>query len=127
VFFVNCHIGITDEELHPRKAQLLPSEKILLATTDRAGNLTVYLEHLAAIEGALAHGGRGKRLNRDKIGEFVLAFDESKHMLGVVATEKVCSSEILLEVPDGDSTSLYYISLFMMTLEVSRPAAVRST
>ncbi|KAG2340542.1 hypothetical protein BDR05DRAFT_937722 [Suillus weaverae] len=71
------------------RAQLLPGEKILLATTDRVGNLTVYLEHLTAIEGALAHGGRGKRLNRDKIGEFVLAFDESKHMLSVVATEKL--------------------------------------
>ncbi|KIK47713.1 hypothetical protein CY34DRAFT_8765 [Suillus luteus UH-Slu-Lm8-n1] len=71
------------------KAQLLPSEKILLATTDRVGNLTVYLEYLTAIDNALAHGGRGKRLNRDKIGEFVLAFDESKHMLGVVATEKL--------------------------------------
>lgn len=90
----------TDGERHLRKAQLLPSEKILLATTDRVGNLTVYLEHLTAIDNALAHGGRGKRLNRDKIGEFVLAFDESKLMLGVVATEKVRSTGILLEEPD---------------------------
>ncbi|KAG2136636.1 hypothetical protein DEU56DRAFT_857679 [Suillus clintonianus] len=71
------------------RAQLLPGEKIFLATTDRSGNLTVYLEHLTAIEGALAHGGRGKKLNRDKIGEFVLAFDESKRVLSVVATEKL--------------------------------------
>jgi hypothetical protein len=116
----------TDEERHPRKAQLLPNEKILLATTDRVGNLTVYLEHLTAIDNALAHGGRGKRLNRDKIGEFVLAFDESKHMLGVVATEKVRSTGILLEEPDGHAPSFCYISLFMMTREVSRLVALRS-
>ena len=68
----------------------------MFATTDRFGNLTVYLEHLTAIEGALAHGGRGKKLNRDKIGEFVLAFDESKRVLSVVATEKVCSTKDLM-------------------------------
>ncbi|KAG2051772.1 hypothetical protein BDR06DRAFT_958570 [Suillus hirtellus] len=71
------------------RAQLLPGEKILLATTDGFGSLTVYLEHLTAIEGALVHGGRGKKLHSNKIGEFVLAFDESKHMLSVVATEKL--------------------------------------
>ncbi|KAG1768958.1 hypothetical protein EDD22DRAFT_843764 [Suillus occidentalis] len=89
-----------------RKAQLLPSEKILLATTDRVGNLTVYLEHLTAIDNALAHGGRGKRLNRDKIGEFVLAFDESKHMLGVVATEKASGSAINLTQWYTEGTSI---------------------
>ncbi|KAG2076123.1 hypothetical protein BDR04DRAFT_1003889 [Suillus decipiens] len=71
------------------RAQLLPGEKILLATTDQFGNLTVYLEHLTAIEGALVHGGRGKKLNSDKTGKFVLAFDESKRVLSVVATEKL--------------------------------------
>ncbi|KAG1731285.1 hypothetical protein EDB19DRAFT_1881018 [Suillus lakei] len=71
------------------RAQLLPGEKILLATTDRSGNMTVYLERVTAIDGALAHGGRGKKLNRDKIGEFVLAFDEVKRVLSVVATEKL--------------------------------------
>jgi len=127
VFFVGWYIDITDEELYPRRAQLLPGEKILLATTDRFGNLTVYLEHLTAIEGALARGSRGKRLNRDKIGEFVLAFDESMHMLSVIATEKVRSTGILLEESDKNTTSFYYISSSMMILEVSRPAAVRST
>ncbi|KAG2130165.1 uncharacterized protein EDB93DRAFT_1181059 [Suillus bovinus] len=71
------------------RAQLLPGEKILLATTDLSGNLTVYLEHLTAIEGALAHGSHGKKLNSNKIGKFVLAFDESKRVLSVVATEKL--------------------------------------
>ncbi|OJA14302.1 hypothetical protein AZE42_01565 [Rhizopogon vesiculosus] len=71
------------------RAQLLAGEKILLATTDRVGDLTVFLERLTAIEGALTHSGHGKKLNRDKIGDFVLAFDESKRMLSVVATEKL--------------------------------------
>ncbi|KAG1723067.1 hypothetical protein EDD22DRAFT_790202, partial [Suillus occidentalis] len=71
------------------RAQLLPGEKILLATTDRLGNLTVYLEHFTAIESALVHGGRGKKLNSDKIGKFIIAFDESKRVLSVVATEKL--------------------------------------
>jgi hypothetical protein len=86
----------------------------------------VYLEHLTAIDNALAHGGRGKRLNRDKIGEFVLAFDESKQMLGVVATEKVRSLKFYWKnLMDMHPGSFYYISLFMMTREVSRLAAVR--
>jgi len=73
-----------------RRAQLLAGDKILLATTDRVGNLTVNLEHLNAIENVLLRDS-GKKLNRDKIGEFLLAFDESKRMLGIVATEKVSS------------------------------------
>ncbi|KAG2040447.1 hypothetical protein BDR03DRAFT_892378 [Suillus americanus] len=71
------------------RAQLLSGDKILLATTDRYGNLMVFLESLHAIEGALTHQGRGKKLNRDKIGEFILAFDESKRLLSVVAREKL--------------------------------------
>ncbi|KAG2365210.1 hypothetical protein BDR07DRAFT_1399490 [Suillus spraguei] len=71
------------------RAQLLSGDKILLATTDRYGNLMVFLESLNAIEGALTHQGRGKKLNRDKIGEFILAFDESKRLLSVVAREKL--------------------------------------
>ncbi|KAG1809706.1 uncharacterized protein BJ212DRAFT_1448752 [Suillus subaureus] len=85
------------------RAQLLPGEKIFLATTDRFGNLTVYLEHLTAIDGALARGSRGKRLNRDKIGEFVLAFDESRHILSVIATEKECN-QLLLHIFVYDDT-----------------------
>jgi len=73
-----------------RRAQLLAGDKILLATTDRVGNLTVNLEHLNVIENVLLRDS-GKKLNRDKIGEFLLAFDESKRMLGIVATEKVSS------------------------------------
>jgi len=67
----------------------LPSDKLLLIVADRLGNLAVYHESLTAIDGAVSRG-RGKVLNREKIGQdFVLAFDESKRMLSVVSSDKV--------------------------------------
>ncbi|KAF8837464.1 hypothetical protein BDN67DRAFT_983236 [Paxillus ammoniavirescens] len=71
------------------RAQLLEGEKLLLVVADRNGNLTVYLEGLAGIDGAIQRG-RGKALNRDKIGQdFLLAYDESKRMLGVVSSDRL--------------------------------------
>ncbi|KIJ64834.1 hypothetical protein HYDPIDRAFT_111462 [Hydnomerulius pinastri MD-312] len=71
------------------RAQLLEGEKLLLVVADRSGNLTVYLEGLAGMDGAIERG-RGKALNREKIGQdFILAFDESKRMLGVVSSDKL--------------------------------------
>ncbi|OAX36473.1 hypothetical protein K503DRAFT_802014, partial [Rhizopogon vinicolor AM-OR11-026] len=70
------------------RAQLLSGDKIFLATTDQSGNLTVFLETLTAIESALARDC-GKKLNRDKIGDFILAFDESKRILCIIAREKL--------------------------------------
>ncbi|KAF9228244.1 hypothetical protein BS17DRAFT_877588 [Gyrodon lividus] len=72
-----------------RHAQLLNGERLLLVVIDRTGNLLLYVDNLAAMENAIDHG-RAKTLHRDKIGqEFLLAFDESKRMLGVVACEKL--------------------------------------
>ncbi|KAI6163533.1 hypothetical protein EDD17DRAFT_475985 [Pisolithus thermaeus] len=71
------------------RAQLLEGEKLLLVVSDRIGNLIVYLDHLTAIDAAIARG-RGKSLNREKIGQdFVLAFDESRRMLGIVSSNKL--------------------------------------
>ncbi|KIJ64840.1 hypothetical protein HYDPIDRAFT_40028 [Hydnomerulius pinastri MD-312] len=71
------------------RAQLLEGEKIFLAVTDRQGNLHIYYESLTAIDGALSRG-IGKPLDGGKIGQkFLLAFDESKRMLCVVATSKL--------------------------------------
>ncbi|KAG1889124.1 hypothetical protein F4604DRAFT_1673832 [Suillus subluteus] len=89
------------------RAQLLSGDKILLATTDRHGNLMVFLESLHAIEGALTQG-RGKKLNRDKIGEFILAFDESKRLLSVVAREKASGSAINLTQWYGEGVSIIH-------------------
>ncbi|KAF9233644.1 hypothetical protein BU15DRAFT_90252 [Melanogaster broomeanus] len=70
-------------------SQLLDGERLLLVMIDRTGNLLLYLDNLAAIENAIDRG-RAKILHRDKIRhEFLLAFDESKRMLGVVACEKL--------------------------------------
>lgn len=56
---------------------------------DRAGHLSVYLERLTAMDGAIARGS-GKRLDRGKIGQqLLLAYDESKKTLAVVASDKV--------------------------------------
>ncbi|KIJ06916.1 hypothetical protein PAXINDRAFT_19882 [Paxillus involutus ATCC 200175] len=71
------------------RAQLLEGEKLLLVVADRNGNLTVYLEGLAGVDGAIQRG-RGKALNREKIGQdFLLAYDESKRMLGVVSSDRL--------------------------------------
>ncbi|KAF8552259.1 hypothetical protein OG21DRAFT_1416462 [Imleria badia] len=71
------------------RAQLLDGEKLLLVVADHAGNLSVYLDRLEGIDGAIARG-RGKPLNREKIGrEFLLAYDESKKMLAVVSSNKL--------------------------------------
>ncbi|KIJ61776.1 hypothetical protein HYDPIDRAFT_115606 [Hydnomerulius pinastri MD-312] len=70
-------------------AQLLEGERLLLVVIDRTGNLLIFLDNLAAMENAIDRG-RAKILHRDKIGqEFMLAFDESKRMLAVVASEKL--------------------------------------
>ncbi|KAG1778913.1 hypothetical protein EV702DRAFT_1093073 [Suillus placidus] len=92
------------------RAQLLSGDKILLATTDRSGNLMVFLESLTAIEGALTQG-RGKKLNREKIGEFVLAFDESKRVLSVIAREKLVLYIFIHDNTRGFQASGSHISL----------------
>ncbi|KAF8548147.1 hypothetical protein OG21DRAFT_1607071, partial [Imleria badia] len=50
------------------RAQLLEAEKLLLVVTDHTGNLFVYFDALAAMAGTIARG-RGKSLNREKIGQ----------------------------------------------------------
>ncbi|KAI6161871.1 hypothetical protein EDD17DRAFT_1480245 [Pisolithus thermaeus] len=71
------------------RAQLLEGEKLLLIVADRVGNISVYLETLTAMRGAIQRE-RCKLLKREKIGQdFHLAFDESKRMLGVVSSDKL--------------------------------------
>ncbi|KAF8548768.1 hypothetical protein OG21DRAFT_684156 [Imleria badia] len=71
------------------RAQLLEAEKLLLVVADRAGNFWVFFDCLAAMASTIARG-RGKRLNREKIGhDFLLAYDESKKMLAVVSSDKL--------------------------------------
>ncbi|KAF8122279.1 hypothetical protein EV363DRAFT_1274846 [Boletus edulis] len=71
------------------RVQLLEGERLLLVIADRVGNLSVYLDRLEGIDGAIARR-RGKALNREKIGhDFLLAYDESKKTLAVVSSDKL--------------------------------------
>ncbi|KAG6369029.1 hypothetical protein JVT61DRAFT_1964, partial [Boletus reticuloceps] len=71
------------------RAQLLEGERLLLVVADRVGNLSVYLDRLEGIDGAIARS-HGKALNREKIGhDFLLAYDESKKTLAVVSSDKL--------------------------------------
>ncbi|KAH7884451.1 hypothetical protein F5I97DRAFT_1937890 [Phlebopus sp. FC_14] len=72
-----------------KRAQLLEGDKILLIVEDRIRNLSVYLESLTGLDGAIQRG-RGKVLHREKIGQdIIIAFDETKHMLALVSSEKL--------------------------------------
>ncbi|KIJ14073.1 hypothetical protein PAXINDRAFT_100399 [Paxillus involutus ATCC 200175] len=84
--FHQTHVFHLSPDLLISRAQLLEGENILLAVTDRQGDLYVYYERLTNIDAALSRGP-GKQMHRAKIGQnFLLAFDESKRMLCVVAT-----------------------------------------
>ncbi|KIK81380.1 hypothetical protein PAXRUDRAFT_156232 [Paxillus rubicundulus Ve08.2h10] len=84
--FHRTHMFRLSPDLVISRAQLLEGENILLAVTDRQGDLYVYYESLTTIDAALSRGS-GKQMHRAKIGpNFLLAFDESKRMLCVVAT-----------------------------------------
>ena len=91
---------------------MLEGEKLLLVVADRAGNLNVYLDRLEGMDGAITRG-RGKPLNREKIGqEFLLAYDESKKMLAVVSSDKVlvhlCSASVLLISPTSAAPTAHF-------------------
>ncbi|KAF8840150.1 hypothetical protein BDN67DRAFT_904164 [Paxillus ammoniavirescens] len=78
------------------RAQLLKDDKILLAVTDRQGNLYIYYESLASLDGALSRR-HCKQMHAGKIGEnFLLAFDESKRMLCIVATSNLIQLHIFV-------------------------------
>ncbi|KAF8840166.1 hypothetical protein BDN67DRAFT_968994, partial [Paxillus ammoniavirescens] len=84
--FHQQHVFHLSPDLSISRVQLLEDEYILLAITDRQGDLYVYYERLTTIDAALSRGP-GKQMHRAKIGQnFLLAFDESKRMLCVVAT-----------------------------------------
>lgn len=76
-------------KLH-RYIQLLQDRKCLLVLDDNRGNVKVYLENLASIDGALKRESVWKKLlKRDKIGtHFLLAFDEAQRMLAVLSTSE---------------------------------------
>ena len=70
---------------------LLVNERCLLILADSQGNVLFYCDKLSAINNAVFQRRSRKVLHRDKIGQdFRTAFDESKRMLAVCSTVKVC-------------------------------------
>ena len=56
-------------------------------------DILIYLERTDVIGNAIYHSRFKKKLHKEKIGnDFLLAFDESKRMLAVCATDKVTVS-----------------------------------
>jgi hypothetical protein len=77
--------------LTTRYAHLLEGDRILLGLIDSQGNVIILLERLSRIDVAIQSRSYAKFLYQDKIGQTCLfAFDESKRMLAVYASARVC-------------------------------------
>jgi len=72
--------------------QVLDNQKVLLVlqTSGVDGRILVYLEPLAALEGAVHRQRHKKIFHVDKIGlEYLIAFDEQKRRLAICGASKV--------------------------------------
>ena len=75
-----------------RYAHLLEGDRILIGLVDSQGNISIFLDKLSRIDGAIKNKSHAKIFHHDKIGPTCLfAFDESKCMLAVYASARVCS------------------------------------
>ncbi|KAI6143620.1 hypothetical protein BKA82DRAFT_2418030 [Pisolithus tinctorius] len=113
------------------RAQLLEGERTALSCCGPGWSIFVYLETLDAIFGVIQRKGRKLLLKREKIGQDVhLAFDESRRMLGVVSSDKVCGFRSIHSVQARmiDETmyhSVYCMYLYTMTCEDFKPKEAR--
>ena len=89
-----------------RYAHLLEGDRILLGLVDSQGNVIIFLEKLSRIDAAIKNKAHAKFFHQDEIGQTCLfAFDESKRVLAVYASARVCPcvfgfiSHILIGVP----------------------------
>jgi hypothetical protein len=74
-----------------RYAHLLEGDRILLGLVDPQGNVMIFSERLSRIDTAITNRTHAKYFHQDKIGQTCLiAFDESKRMLAVYASARVC-------------------------------------
>ena len=99
-----------------RYAQLLVEDRILLCLVDSQGNIMIFLNKLSRIDAAIKYNWFAKFIDKDKIkiGQTCLfAFNESKRMLAVYASFRVCSYVFrfiqpeLTKLPRCSSTSSY--------------------
>lgn len=74
-----------------RYVHLLDGDRILLALVDAQGNVMIFFDDLSHIDAAIRSRSYLKIFHKDKIGETcLLAFDESKRLLAVYASARVC-------------------------------------
>jgi hypothetical protein len=73
--------------------QLLSNERALMIVDVGNGKSSMYVERLADMDGATKRPGRGKPLNKERIGQgFIVAFDEQQHLLVVYTSIAVCKT-----------------------------------
>jgi hypothetical protein len=92
-----------------RYAHLLEGDRILVGLVDSQGNVMIFLDKLNRIDATIRNKSPAKFFHQDKIGQTCLfAFDESKRMLAVYASARVCtfsstliSLEYKLELSDA--------------------------
>jgi hypothetical protein len=70
---------------------LLPKEKCLLVVNDNQKYISVYLEGIVGMDGALKRDrGYKKRIPVEKVGvDVLISYDETKRMLAVCGSTKV--------------------------------------
>jgi hypothetical protein len=74
-----------------RYVHLLEGDRILVGLVDSQGNVKIYLDKLSHIDAAIKNKSHVKLLHQDQIGQTCLfAFDESKRMLAVYTSARVC-------------------------------------
>jgi hypothetical protein len=84
-----------------RYAQLLDEDRILLCLVDSQGNVTIFLNKLIGIDAAIKNKSFAKFFHQDQIGQTCLfAFDESKRMLVVYGSARVCSCVFIFIQPE---------------------------
>lgn len=75
----------------PSFIQVLNDSRCLLVTRNERGVVSVYLERLLDLEGAVKSSRAKKTLSADKVqGDLLISFDETKRMLAVCVVDKVC-------------------------------------
>jgi hypothetical protein len=90
--------GITFLTLIIRYAYLLEGDRILLCLVDSQENVIILLDLLSHIDAAIQCQSYAKFIHNDILGGTRLfAFDESKRMLAVYASARVCLS--LCQIP----------------------------
>lgn len=70
--------------------QLLQGGRCLLVTGNTEGDCMIFCEHTHNLSAAVEKGHTKKHIRSERIGhQILLAYDETKHMLGVCSGEKV--------------------------------------